>query len=152
MRGVEDLGSAVIDASVAVKWVVDESHSKAAAALLERSLVWMAPRLMLIEAAAALRRKVAGHELGPVAATAALRSLADATREGTIQLADDEQLVTEALLLALDLGHKVPDCVYLALAEREGCGLATADRQLAMLARSRTIPVIGIGAAAKANT
>jgi predicted nucleic acid-binding protein len=149
MPGVDQVRAAVVDASVAVKWVVDETHSDAAAVLLSRAITWLAPRLMLIEAAAALRRKVVARELNPVTATAALRTLADATREGTIQLADDEQLVTEALLLALDLEHKVPDCIYLALAEREGCSLATADRQLALLARSRKVPVLGVGAAAR---
>lgn len=149
MPGVDEVRAAVVDASVAVKWVVDEAHSDASAVLLSRAITWLAPRLMLIEAAAALRRKVVARELNPVTATAALRTLADATREGTIQLADDEQLVTEALLLALDLEHKVPNCVYLALAEREGCSLATADRQLALLARSRKVPVLGVGAAAR---
>ena len=90
---------------------------------------------MLVEAAAALRRKVADQELSAVTGTAALRSLGDAAREGTIRLADDEQLVTEAFLLAVELGHKVPDCIYLALAEREGCALAT-ERPSPCLVRS----------------
>jgi predicted nucleic acid-binding protein len=148
MAGADEVRLAVVDASIAVKWVVDEPYSAMAAALLDRPITWLAPRLMLVEAAAALRRKVSERELSPVIGTAALRSIADATRDGTVQLADDEQLVTEAFLLALDLGHKVPDCLYLALAEREGCALATADRRLASLARSRKVPVLGVGNAA----
>ena len=139
---------AVVDASVAVKWVVDEPDSDAAAALLEQSTAWLAPRLVLVEVAAALRRKVADRELGAATGSTALAALVDATRQGTIRLADDEQLVAAALLLALELGHKVPDCVYLALAEREGCALATADGRLGRLARGRGVPVLGIGAAA----
>ena len=139
---------AVVDASVAVKWVVHEPHSDAAAALLERSIAWVAPRLVLVEAAAALRRKVADRQLGAATVTSALAALVDATRQGTIRLADDEQLVVQALLLAVELDHKVPDCVYLALAEREGCPLATADGRLGRLARSRKVPVLGIGTAA----
>src|SRR5262249_41759249 len=123
MAGADDVRFAVVDASVAVKWVIDEPHSDVCVRLLQRPITWLAPRLMLVEVAAALRRKVTDRELNPVTATAALRSIADATREGTVQLADDEQLVAEALLLALDLEHKVPDCMYLALAEREGCAL-----------------------------
>ena len=145
MPGADEVRLAVVDASVAVKWVVDEPHSEASAALLDRPIAWLAPRLMLVEAAAALRRKVSDRELSAVTGTAALRSLGDATREGTIRLADDEQLVTEAFLLAVELGHKVPDCMYLALAEREGCALTTADRRLASLARARRIPLIGVG-------
>jgi len=149
MAGADDVRFAVVDASVALKWVVDEPHSDVSAALLARPISWWAPRLMLVEVAAALRRKVAERELSPVVGTAALRTLTDATREGAVQLADDEQLVSEAFLLALDMGHEVPDCLYLALAEREGCALATADRRLASLARSRDVAVLAVGDAAK---
>lgn len=39
--------------------------------------------------------------------------------------------------LALSLRHKVPDCLYLALAQREGAALATADATLQRLAESQ---------------
>jgi predicted nucleic acid-binding protein len=42
-------------------------------------------------------------------------------------------------MLALTLRHKVPDCMYLALAERHGAGLCTADRRLAALAEGRGV-------------
>jgi predicted nucleic acid-binding protein len=58
-----------------------------------------------------------------------------------IRLIEDERVVAQALRLALSLGHKVPDCLYLALAEREGAGLATADARLARLAVSRGVRV-----------
>jgi len=147
MPGAKAVTAAVVDASVAVKWVVDEPSSDAAAVLLGRPIVWLAPRLMLVEAAAALRRKVAGGELRAEAAATALTTLVDAVRQGTIRLADDEQIVSTALLLAVGLEHKVPDCLYLALAEREGCALSTADARLARVARSRDVPVLGVGAA-----
>jgi predicted nucleic acid-binding protein len=146
MPGVET-SLAVVDASVAMKWIVDETDSGAAASLLERPIRWVAPRLMLVEVAAALRRKVVSREIRATASATALRALLDAVREGTIQLADDEQVVDAALLLAVEIGHKVPDCVYLALAEREGSVLCTADRPLARLARKRRVDVLPIGAA-----
>jgi len=68
-------------------------------------------------------------------------------RDGVIQLVADEQLADIALFLALELSHKLPDCVYLALAERDGCSLCTAHRPLARLARSRRVAVLGVGAA-----
>jgi len=148
MPGADSATAAVLDASVAVKWVVDEPASAEAASLLEQPIAWVAPRLMIGEAAAALRRKVVAGELRPQTAGGALAVLLDAVRAGLIRLADDEQIVGAALLLALELAHVLPDCVYLALAERDGAALSTADRRLAALARSRKVPVLAVGPAA----
>jgi predicted nucleic acid-binding protein len=102
---------------------------------------------MLIVAAATLRRKVVQRELRATAAAASLGTLLDAAREGAIRLFDDERLVETAFLLALELDHKVLDCLYLGLGEREGCSLCTADRPLARMARARRVAVLGVGAA-----
>lgn len=140
MPGAEARPStAVLDASIAVRWVVPERGSNEAAELLARPISWLAPRLMLTEAAAALRRKVAGGELSPAVAIQALGALVEAVADGTVRVTDDEEFVSSALVLALTLGHKVPDCLYLAVAEREGCELATADQRLEQLARQRGI-------------
>ena len=144
MPGAERARAAVVDASVAVKWVVDEPGSRAAAALLDAPILWLAPRLMVVEVAAAIRRKVAGRELRTDVGVGALSAVLDAVREGTVRLVDDEALVTNALLLSLSLAHRVPDCLYLALAEREGCALSTADVRLARLAHSRKVPILEV--------
>lgn len=138
MPGAEP-STAVLDASVAIRWVVPERGSSEAAHLLTRPIGWVAPRLMLTEVAAALRRKVAGGELSEAVAIQALGALVEAVADGTIRVTDDEEFVASALTLAITLGQKVPDCLYLAVAEREGCGLATADRRLEQLARKRGI-------------
>lgn len=129
----------VVDASVAVRWVVRERGSDEAAALLDQPIAWIAPRLMLVEAASALRRKVRGKELRLDFAVQALEVLIDAVTDGTLRLVEDEDIVAAALLLALGLDHTVPDCMYLALAEREGAELVTADRRLGELARTRGV-------------
>jgi predicted nucleic acid-binding protein len=140
MPGAEATPSAaVLDASVAVRWVVPERGSDEAADLLARPISWLTPRLMLTEAAGALRRKVAGGELSAAAAIQALGALIEAVADGTVLVLDDEEFISSALSLALTLGHKVPDCLYLAVAEREGCELATADQRLDELARQRGI-------------
>jgi len=77
MRGAETASLAVVDASVAVKWVVDESDSDAAATFLARPIRWIAPRLVLVEAAATLRRKVVQRELRVTGAAASLRALVE---------------------------------------------------------------------------
>lgn len=132
---------AVLDASVAVRWVVMERGSTEAADLLARDITWIAPRLVLTEIAAALRRKAAGDELPTLTAVQALDTLLQAVADGLVLLADDEDVIGAALTLALALRHKVPDCLYLALAEREGAALATADTRLATLARRRGLTV-----------
>ena len=143
-----DSAIAVLDASVAVKWIVTEDASKEALELFDRPVTWLAPRLLLVEAASALRRKVAQKELSRHAASTDFTALLNAVHLGVILLAEDEEIVAAALSLALMLDHRVPDCLYLALAEREGAALATADARLAGLARSRNTAVLGVGAAA----
>ena len=60
MPVVERPAPVVLDASVAVRWVVPERGSEEAAALLGQPLAWLAPRLFVTEVASALRRKVSG--------------------------------------------------------------------------------------------
>jgi predicted nucleic acid-binding protein len=134
----------VLDASVAVRWIVAEEGSVEAAELLERDFSWITPRLLLTEVASALRHKVADAALRPAAASQSLDGLLQAIADGVIRLADDERIIAHALLLAMSLDHKVPDCVYLALAEREGASLATADDRLARVARSRGVGVLEV--------
>ena len=97
--------------------------------------------LFLTETASALRRKVVEESIEPTAASDSVAFFLDVVRTGSLRLAEDELLVDKALRLSLLLGHKLPDCVYLALAEREGIALATADQALARLAASRGVPV-----------
>jgi predicted nucleic acid-binding protein len=59
--------AAVLDASVAVRWVVQERWSEDAADLLARRIGRVAPRLMVAEVAAALRRRAAAVARGLMA-------------------------------------------------------------------------------------
>ena len=132
----------VLDASVAVRWIVPEEGSEEAATLLQRPIRWFAPRLILTETASALRRKVVGGQLRAEQAPEALDIIMGAVADGTIRLAAEEAFMPAALMLALSLQHKLPDCVYLALAEHAGAGLATADRRLSALAQGRGVPTV----------
>ncbi len=142
MPGVSEPSSAVLDASVAVRWLVPERGSDDAAALMERAITWVAPQLLVTEVASALRRKVVAKELRVEHAVQALAILGQAASDGIVQFVQDEDLVAPALMLALTLGHKVPDCIYLALAQRDGVALATADLTLSRLAESQGTPVL----------
>lgn len=143
MPGAEaEPSTAVLDASVAVRWFVPERGSEQAANLLARPITWIAPRLMFVEMAAALRRKVVGGELRMEVAAQALQAMVEAVADGTVRVSEDERLISAAFLLALSVEHKVPDCLYVALAEREGAGLATADKRLSDLATRRGVAVL----------
>jgi predicted nucleic acid-binding protein len=147
MPGVEPVRSAILDASVSMRWIVPEVGTGHAVELLSQPIAWKAPRLMMSEVAAALRRKVAGGDLRAEQAIDALDALLAAVADGTVQLAEDETLIAAALTLALTSGHRVPDCLYLAIAEREGAALATADRRLEALARERGVSTMFVPSA-----
>ena len=111
----------VIDASVALKWVLDEPGRDAADALLEEDLI--APALWLLEAANALWRRTQRGEITAEEAKARLTELYNAPVT-TVAIEDD---LPAAAGLAQVLGHPVYDCLYLAVALRENTQVVTAD-------------------------
>lgn len=133
----------VVDASVAIKWLVEEDDSEAALSLRDRDLA--APALLRIEAANVLRTLATRKATTPAEA-AALFTLLQAA---PVTLVDhDDALEARALQLALALGHPVYDCVYLALAERMGRILVTADSRFlkALKATTYASRVVALGA------
>jgi len=119
----------VIDASVAVKWVLRENDSDAADALLDHDEL-MAPVLWLAEAANALWRRA---RIGEITADEADERMSELRKAPVASLAMEAHL-GPALRLATALGHPVYDCVYLALALHHGTHVVTADRRFAAVA------------------
>lgn len=117
----------VVDASVAVKWLVPEADSEIADRLLVGVEPLHAPRLLVSEVANALWRR---SRLGDIEADHA-SVLMDLIPEMPLRWRRDEELGGDALTLALDLDRPVHDCVYLALAYRIGARVVTADRRFA---------------------
>ena len=117
----------VVDASVAVKWLVAEEGSDAADHLLANGDDLYAPRLMASEIANALWRKV---RLGEVERGHA-SVLTAAVSEMPVRWGADETVCADAVRLALALDRPVYDCMYLALAHRLGARLVTADSRFA---------------------
>lgn len=115
----------VIDASVAVKWVVEEEGTREALELLRKAKL-IAPDLLAAECANILWKKARRGELSTDEAVLAAKVL---------QRADLEFLPTRPLLematrLAIELDHPAYDCVYLAVALAKGCKLVTAGEHL----------------------
>ena len=115
----------VVDASVAVKWLVEEPDSDAALELAESGEELHAPRLMASEVANALWRKARLGQIERADASAALAWAPDMP----VRWSDDETVSADAVRLALALAHPVYDCMYLALAHRIGAVVLTADRR-----------------------
>ncbi|HKT55054.1 MAG TPA: type II toxin-antitoxin system VapC family toxin [Caulobacteraceae bacterium] len=115
--------SVIIDASVALKWVLDEPGAEAALALQNEELI--APALWLVEVANALWRRTSRGELTEAEALERLAALADAPVTSTAIELD----LLAAAKLANDLRHPVYDCLYLAAAIRENTYVMTADRR-----------------------
>lgn len=115
----------IIDASVALKWIVPEAESDLAIALFEKGAL-SAPSLVLVEVANALWKITqrgglrAAEGFGP--------EIASLSRLMT--LVDHPGLAARALALAVELEHPVYDCMYLALAEEQNDVLVTADLKL----------------------
>ena len=116
----------VVDASIAVKWVIPEVLSDAADRVRDGEDDILAPDLLLVEVANALWRKTTAKEISPREANVAF----DLVRGSGIDLHPTGPLLTRAMNVARRLGHPVYDCVYLALAEREHAAFVTADHRL----------------------
>ena len=121
----------VIDASVAVKWVVNEPRTDAALALRNEQLI--APALWLAEAANALWRHVRLAEMTSDEAFARMAELGNAP----VASFAIEPHVARALEIATQINHPVYDCFYLALALHEGITVVTDDRRFAAAVASR---------------
>jgi predicted nucleic acid-binding protein len=113
----------VIDVSIALKWVLDEPGGDAAIALRDQQLI--APALWLAEAANAFWR---GVRIGQLTAPQANARLAELRHAPVTSIPIDAYL-DDALRLAVDIGHPVYDCLYLALALRRDTRVITADRR-----------------------
>ena len=125
------MAAAVVDASVAVKWVVQESGSDRARSLAQARLE--APDLLPVECANILWKKVRVGDLAQREATDRL----DLLLRAPVVLVGSRELLDSALRLSFDLGHPVYDCLYLALALQRRFPLVAADERLAKAARKR---------------
>ncbi|MGH7313535.1 MAG: type II toxin-antitoxin system VapC family toxin [Candidatus Rokuibacteriota bacterium] len=127
----------IIDASVALKWVIPEVLSDRADRLRAGDDAILAPDLLLVEVANALWKKTVSREISPAEADRAF----DLLSESGIDLRPTIPLLKRAMDMARRLNHPVYDCVYLALADREQASFVTADRRLLRRVPPRTFQI-----------
>ncbi len=137
----------VVDASLGVKWFLDEPLSAEAATLLASAEEMLAPAHFHIEVASTLVREAnIDKQLGD-AMRQALEVLEDLIASTTVRLiVATPEAIRAAANLALDLGHPLKDCLYLALAMERGCDLVTCDARFAAKAKGVWAGVRMLGA------
>jgi predicted nucleic acid-binding protein len=115
----------VIDSSIAVKWVIEETGTEAALSLRRRARL-IAPDLLVAECANIFWKKVRRKELSSDEAHLAARLLQSAD----LELLPTRSLLDAAVLIAIELDHPAYDCVYVALAAATDCRFVSADERL----------------------
>jgi predicted nucleic acid-binding protein len=118
--------SVVVDASVAIKWIVAEEGHPEALRLSERQPL-IAPDWVLAESANVLWKKVRQGQLEGAQARLGL----DFIRSAYAELVPSSELLDRALAIALEADHPVYDCLYVACSEQRDAELVTADTRLA---------------------
>ena len=123
-----------VDASIVVKWLVDEPMSEESRLLLSRHIHLLAPELVLVELANTIWKKVRLKEIRD--AQPFLRELAGLS--DIITLHQDAELVERAVRITLEMDHPIYDCLYLACAEATDSDLITADQRFAEKRQSKS--------------
>jgi predicted nucleic acid-binding protein len=117
----------VIDASVAVKWLVPEAGHEEAGRVLEGRDELIAPSIILLEVHSALLTRERLGSLPPMAAKRS-RDLWTAMAAGsTLRLVPFEELLPLSIECSLGARHPLADCIYLAAGLRFDAVVLTAD-------------------------
>lgn len=116
----------VVDASVAVKWMVPEEHTHAALRLQSAADRLLSPDLLMVEITNVLWKKVRRAEI----TGAEGRTILDAFRGSPIRLVPVHPLLEGAWEIATGFDRSIYDSLYLALAVAEDGRMVTADRKL----------------------
>ncbi len=123
----------ILDASVAVKWVLPEADSAKAIALRDdyakgiHELI--APDVFKVEAAHALTR---AERRGLLQQGEAIRRMVVLMRSRP-RICSFSSLLPRAMEISSQMRIGVYDCLYVALSEREACEVVSADQRLIAL-------------------
>jgi predicted nucleic acid-binding protein len=131
----------VVDAGVAIKWLVAEDGSGLAEILLDHPLV--VPDLLFAECANILWKKTRRGELSGDEALVGAETLDQAE----LSVVSARSYGRAATAIAVELDHPAYDGLYLAVADAAGLRLVTADDRLARRARDTRFEAIVVSLA-----
>lgn len=115
----------MVDANVVAKWFINEDLSSQALTLASSPVDLLAPDLLVSEVANVFLKKVRNGAMSLVIVGPSLDSIAD-----HMVLIPAGDIVEEAFAIAHRYGRSLYDSLYVALAQREGIQLITADLRL----------------------
>jgi predicted nucleic acid-binding protein len=123
----------VVDASLALKWYLDEALAEEADDwLTEHEGDIVVPHVFVTEVTSALVRRANIDKQLRRASEASIARFVALFDEQLIRVAISEpHKMAQAANIALDLGRPLKDCIYLALAMELGCDLVTCDARFA---------------------
>ena len=134
-----------IDASVALRWVLDDEANRAGALALRTSLevgriVAVEPAHFLLEVAGALDRAVRDGRIDGLEARQALFALEDVAFDDMPALA----VAGDAFDVAASTGLRVADAAYVVCAARNRAQLLTVDRRQLGAAALHGVPIVAL--------
>jgi len=125
----------VVDASVAIKWVLPEDDSDVAEDLVTSGAPLHAPAFIFVEFANVLWKRMRRDGLSDADATDLMARM----RRAPLMLWQGEEPLPATLPLARILDHAAYDCAYLALAIQLDAVYVTADRRFWRKARAKPL-------------
>lgn len=126
----------VVDASLAVKWFLPEAGADAAALVLLGDKAIIGPDMLAIEVHATLVRGANMVKSNRQEAESAIKRFQNMIESNDVQLIrSTPRQIERSAGLAIELGHPLKDCIYLALAMELDCELVTCDAKFATKAK-----------------
>jgi predicted nucleic acid-binding protein len=122
----------IVDASVVVKWFVEEPLRSEARHILEYRKDIISPDFVQIEVANVVWKKLRRGEIGPYHAREIVALLSEAVPE----FVSTSRILKSANEFAIELDHPIYDCLYLACLAEPHDLLVTGDKRLFNKTRS----------------
>ncbi|MEZ5658455.1 MAG: type II toxin-antitoxin system VapC family toxin [Burkholderiaceae bacterium] len=119
-------GSVVLDASAAVRAVLDPAGQPVLLDRIGDAALVLAPTLLVAEVGNALWKYQRARQIGADELVARHREAMALVH----RIVNDAELFPEVLMLAADAGHPVYDAIYAVTARRHAAVLVTFDRRL----------------------